>query len=299
MDRFRIVGPTRLAGTVAASGAKNAALPELAATLLTDEPVVLGGVPQVRDIATMRRLLAHLGVEQPTATATCGSSSSARRRRGRRRRAVRAGEDDARERPGARPAPRPPRPRARLAARRLRHRRAADRPAPAGLEALGAAVTLEHGYVDGARRKRLVGARFRFDVPTVTGTENLLMAAALARGETVLENCAREPEVVDLARLLVAMGAEIEGAGAETIRSRASPQLGGAEHAIISRPDRGRHLSRRRRDHRRRRHARRRRSGRPRAAARDARRRAASTVASDARRDPRRAATATARRATS
>ncbi len=105
----------------------------------------------------------------------------------------------------------------------------------AGLTALGATVTLEHGYVD-VRAAHLVGTRFRFAMPTVTGTENLLMAAVLARGETVLENCAREPEVADLARLLVAMGAEIEGAGSETIRLRGVAALRGATHRVI--PDR-------------------------------------------------------------
>lgn len=105
----------------------------------------------------------------------------------------------------------------------------------AGLEALGATVLLEHGDVD-VRADRLHGCRFRFAVPTVTGTENLLMAAVLARGETVLENCAREPEVVDLARLLTAMGAAIEGAGSESIRVRGVERLHGARHAVI--PDR-------------------------------------------------------------
>jgi UDP-N-acetylglucosamine 1-carboxyvinyltransferase len=100
------------------------------------------------------------------------------------------------------------------------------------LTALGADVQLSHGYVE-ARAPYLKGARFRFDMPTVTGTENVLMAASLADGETVLGNCAREPEVVDLANLLNAMGARIEGAGEETIRIEGVDQLGGAEHEII------------------------------------------------------------------
>ena len=108
----------------------------------------------------------------------------------------------------------------------------------AGLEALGASVELDHGYVTavagrGAGNGRLRGGRFRFAMPTVTGTENLLMAAALARGTTRLENCAREPEVVDLARLLVAMGARIAGAGEETIEVEGVERLGGAHHAVI------------------------------------------------------------------
>jgi UDP-N-acetylglucosamine 1-carboxyvinyltransferase len=101
-----------------------------------------------------------------------------------------------------------------------------------GLDALGAQIRLEHGYVH-AEARRLVGNNFRFDMATVTGTENLLMAAALAEGETVLSNCAREPEVVDLANLLNAMGARIEGAGEETIRIEGVDQLGGADHEII------------------------------------------------------------------
>jgi UDP-N-acetylglucosamine 1-carboxyvinyltransferase len=105
----------------------------------------------------------------------------------------------------------------------------------AGLEALGAEVRLEHGDVE-VRASRLTGARFRFAVPTVTGTENLLMAAALAQGTTVLENCAREPEVVDLARLLVAMGATIEGAGTDSIQVEGVRSLSGARHRVI--PDR-------------------------------------------------------------
>ena len=104
-----------------------------------------------------------------------------------------------------------------------------------GLEALGAEVTLSHGYVE-ARADRLRGARFRFAQPTVTGTENVLMAAVLAQGLTVLENCAREPEVVDLTRLLIAMGARIAGAGGERSEIEGVDELRGAEHTVI--PDR-------------------------------------------------------------
>ncbi|MBZ0088847.1 MAG: UDP-N-acetylglucosamine 1-carboxyvinyltransferase, partial [Thermoanaerobaculia bacterium] len=105
----------------------------------------------------------------------------------------------------------------------------------AGLEALGATVSLDHGYVE-VRAARLAGARFRFAMPTVTGTENVMMAATLARGTTLLENCAREPEVADLARLLVAMGAHIEGAGEATLHIEGVPSLGAASHQVI--PDR-------------------------------------------------------------
>ena len=236
MDRFRIEGPTRLAGEVRASGAKNAALPALAATLLTDHPIALDGMPRVRDIETMRRLLAHLGVDSAwsgeTLALTPGDGSHA------------GNADDA-------PYELVKTMRASvlvlgpLVARRGHARVSLPggcaigvRPIDqhlAGLEALGAEVRLEHGDVEVTAR-RLTGARFRFAVPTVTGTENLLMAAALADGTTVLDNCAREPEIVDLARLLVAMGAQIDGAGSETIRVDGVSALSGASHRVI--PDR-------------------------------------------------------------
>jgi UDP-N-acetylglucosamine 1-carboxyvinyltransferase len=233
VDSFRIQGPTRLAGTVRAGGAKNAALPALAAALLAESPLEIEGAPRVRDLETMRRLLAHLGV------------------------ASHWQEDRLRLEPGgeARPDEAPwdlvktmrasvlvlgP-----LTARRGHARVSLPggcaigvRPIDqhlAGLEALGARVTLEHGYVE-THAARLVGTRFRFALPTVTGTENLLMAAALAHGTTVLDNCAREPEVADLARLLVTMGARIEGAGGDEIRIEGVPSLAGGRHRVI--PDR-------------------------------------------------------------
>ena len=233
MDRFRIEGPSRLVGEVRASGAKNAALPALAASLLADGPVTLSGVPRVRDLATMRKLLEHLGVgsewrgdelvlepggdaspdDAPyelvkTMRASILVLGPLVARRGHARVSLPGGCAI-----GVRPID--------------QHL--------AGLEALGAEVTLEHGYVE-VRAKKLVGARFQFAVPTVTGTENLLMAAALAHGTSELSNCAREPEVVDLARLLVAMGARIEGAGTESIRVEGVPSLVGASHPVI--PDR-------------------------------------------------------------
>ncbi|HVR10142.1 MAG TPA: UDP-N-acetylglucosamine 1-carboxyvinyltransferase [Thermoanaerobaculia bacterium] len=247
MDRFHISGPTPLVGRVRASGAKNAALPALAAALLTDEPVTLHRVPQVRDLRTMRRLLDHLGV---------GSEEHEPPPRG----------SEGLETPGE----------SALVLRRTRPSSLADAPYELvktmrasvlvlgplltrygfarvslpggcaigvrpidqhlkGLAALGADVRLAHGYVE-TRANRLAGARFRFDLPTVTGTENLLLAACLARGTTVLDNCAREPEVADLASLLNAMGARIAGAGSETIVVEGVDQLGGATHAVI--PDR-------------------------------------------------------------
>jgi UDP-N-acetylglucosamine 1-carboxyvinyltransferase len=218
-------------GEVRAAGAKNAALPELAAVLLTDEPIVLAGAPRVRDLETMRSLLAHLGVSSrwrdgdlELRTDGAGSADEAPydmvktmrasilvlgplvARRGHARVSLPGGCAI-----GVRPID--------------QHL--------AGLAALGAEVRLEHGDVEVAAR-RLVGARFRFALPTVTGTENLLLAATLARGTTVLENCAREPEVTDLARLLAAMGARIEGAGSETIRVEGVDALRGARHEVLA-----------------------------------------------------------------
>ncbi|HVS66575.1 MAG TPA: UDP-N-acetylglucosamine 1-carboxyvinyltransferase [Thermoanaerobaculia bacterium] len=229
MERFTITGPTRLEGSVTVAGAKNAALPALAATLLAEQPVVLENLPQVRDIRTMVRLLQHLGVEacedraglelQPalrpvenvapydlvkTMRASVLVLGPSVARWGRARVSLPGGCAI-----GVRPID--------------QHL--------AGLEALGAELRIEHGYVT-ARAKRLRGARFRFSLPTVTGTENLLMAACLADGVTRLSNCAREPEIADLATLLAAMGATIEGAGTETITIEGSPTLGGARHAI-------------------------------------------------------------------
>ncbi len=233
MEVFRIHGPCRLHGTVRAGGAKNAALPALAASLLADGRLRLAGLPRVRDIATMRRLLGHLGVESHEQGETLELVPSGV-----------ASPDDA-------PYELVKTMRASVLVlgplvARLGHARVSlpggcaigVRPIDqhlAGLEALGAEVQLEHGYVT-ARARRLTGARFRFAMPTVTGTENLMMAAALARGTTVLENCAREPEVADLARLLGAMGARIQGAGEERLEIEGVDRLRGAEHQII--PDR-------------------------------------------------------------
>jgi UDP-N-acetylglucosamine 1-carboxyvinyltransferase len=241
MDRFNISGPTPLVGRVRASGAKNAALPAVAAALLTDEPVILHRVPKVRDLRTMRRLLDHLGVgseerEEPEAP---GGESALVLRRARP------------TSPGDAPYDLVKTMRASvlvLGPLLARHGFArvslpggcaiGVRPIDQhlkGLAALGADVRLAHGYVE-TRADRLTGTRFRFDLPTVTGTENLLLAACLARGTTVLDNCAREPEVADLARLLNAMGARISGAGGETIVVDGVDELGGATHTVI--PDR-------------------------------------------------------------
>src|SRR5215218_3047043 len=233
MEKFHIVGPTRLAGRVAASGAKNAALPALTASLLSDETLTLRRVPRVRDIRTLLKLLDHLGMASQE-------------------------EDGALSLRRERPNPEHDAPYGLVKTMRASvlslgplvakegHARVSlpggcaigVRPIDQHLKALtvlGADVQLTHGYVE-ATASRLTGTRFRFDMPTVTGTENVMMAASLARGTTVLENCACEPEVVDLANLLNAMGARISGAGEETIEIEGVDGLGGAEHSII--PDR-------------------------------------------------------------
>jgi UDP-N-acetylglucosamine 1-carboxyvinyltransferase len=235
MDRFKIEGGRRLEGTVQISGAKNAALPAMAATLLTAEPVRLQNIPHVRDIITMAKLLAHMRcrVESPdippsefTIQAETVSHAEAPYELVKTMRAsvLSLGPLVARfgyarvSLPGG----------CSIGARPIDlHIQA--------LEKLGATISVEHGYVE-ARADRLRGATFRFPRITVTGTENILTAAVLAEGETVLENCALEPEVVDLAALLVKMGAQIEGAGTETIHVQGVEKLHGASHAVI--PDR-------------------------------------------------------------
>jgi len=236
MDKFVIRGGNPLLGTIRVSGAKNAALPAMAAALLTEEPVVLENIPQVRDIETTRKLLTAMGAEvelgygraQHRTTICCRSLNSTEAsyelvktmrastlvlgplvaRCGRARVSLPGGCAI-----GARPID--------------LHIK--------GLERLGAKINQEHGYVE-AIAERLKGAEIIFDKITVTGTEDLLMAATLAEGETVMQNCAREPEVADLADLLNKMGAKIEGAGTETIRVRGVNKLRGAKHRII--PDR-------------------------------------------------------------
>ncbi len=234
MDKFVIRGGNPLLGTIQVSGAKNAALPAMAAALLTEEPVILEGIPQVRDIETTRKLLAAMGAEvelgygraQHRTTICCKHLASPEAsyelvktmrastlvlgplvaRCGRARVSLPGGCAI-----GARPID--------------LHIK--------GLERLGASIRQEHGYVE-ASAKRLKGAEIVFDKITVTGTEDLLMAAALADGETVMHNCAREPEVADLADLLNKMGARIEGAGTSTIRVKGVAKLNGAKHRIIS-----------------------------------------------------------------
>jgi UDP-N-acetylglucosamine 1-carboxyvinyltransferase len=237
MDKLVIRGGNPLLGTIRISGAKNAALPAMAAALLTDEPVILENIPQVRDIETERRLLAAMGAEVELGygraqhrTTICAANLSANPQasyelvKTMRASSLVLGPLVARvgfarvSIPGG----------CAIGARPIDlHIK--------GLEKLGAQITIEHGYIE-ARASRLLGARYAFDKITVTGTEDLLMAASLAEGETVLENCAREPEVADLASLLTKMGARIEGAGTSTIRVHGVPKLHGARHRII--PDR-------------------------------------------------------------
>jgi UDP-N-acetylglucosamine 1-carboxyvinyltransferase len=236
MDKLVIRGGSPLLGTVRVSGAKNAALPAMAAALLTEEDVILENIPQVRDIETERRLLAAMGAEvelgygraHHRTTINCRNlakpEASYELVKTMRASTLVLGP---------------------LVAR-LGHARVSlpggcaigARPIDLhlkGLEKLGAKITQEHGYIE-ARAERLQGAHIVFEKITVTGTEDLLMAATLAEGETVLENCAREPEVSDLAALLNKMGARIEGAGTHTIRVQGVPKLRGARHRII--PDR-------------------------------------------------------------
>jgi UDP-N-acetylglucosamine 1-carboxyvinyltransferase len=233
VDRLRIVGGRPLEGTVRISGAKNASLPDLCAALLTDQPVVLHNVPEVRDIRTMGRVLTALGaqvtfrvggtveveaaklgpVEAPyelvkTMRASVLVLGPLLAREGRARVSLPGGCAI-----GARPI--------------NLHLQA--------LEKMGAAISVEHGYVE-ARAQRLRGAEICFDTVTVTGTENVMMAACRAEGETVMLNAACEPEVSDLAQLLGRMGARIEGAGTPTIRVRGVERLTGAEHTVV--PDR-------------------------------------------------------------
>lgn len=233
MDRLRIIGGKPLAGEVVISGAKNAALPILCAALLSGDTVSLANVPRLKDVDTTLSLLQRLGVtvkrDDHEAVELC------------------AGKLDSLEAPydlvktmrasilvlGP------------LVARFGQARVSlpggcaiGQRPVDQhirGLQALGAEITIEHGYVM-AKAKRLKGAVIRTDMVTVTGTENLLMAAVLAEGTTVLENAAREPEVVDLAHLLIKMGAKITGHGTDRIVIEGVERLHGAEHEIM--PDR-------------------------------------------------------------
>ncbi|HET6374076.1 MAG TPA: UDP-N-acetylglucosamine 1-carboxyvinyltransferase [Candidatus Polarisedimenticolia bacterium] len=233
MDRIRVIGGRPLNGTVLTGGAKNAALPALAACLLTDQSVTLRNVPQVSDVITMFRVLEHLGAE-----ASLQGPHTARVRVAQIREPE-APYDLVRKMRASVLVLGP------LLARTGRARVSlpggcaiGERPINLhleGLSRLGAEVDLVHGYIT-ARSHRLHGADIAFTARTVTGTENLMMAASLAQGRTVLRNCALEPEIADLATLLNAMGARIDGAGTDTITLEGVETLGPAEHTIM--PDR-------------------------------------------------------------
>ena len=232
MDKLLIEGGHRLQGEARMSGAKNAALPILCAALLAREALTLTNVPRLNDIGTMLRLLEQMGVvvqrdgDTVTLDASGLNNPVAPYEMVKTMRAsilvlgpllARFGEARV-SLPGG----------CAIGARPVdQHIK--------GLQAMGADVKVEHGYVN-ARSPRLKGARIFTDMVTVTGTENLLMAACLADGETVIENAAREPEVVDLANCLVAMGARISGAGGDVIRIQGVPALHGATHRVM--PDR-------------------------------------------------------------
>ena len=247
MDKLLIRGGRRLQGEVTISGAKNAALPDLCATLLSAEPVTLHNVPRLKDVGTTLRLLANMGVVHEAAPddASCLTLNAQHihtpeapyelvktmrasilvlgpllARFGKARVSLPGGCAI-----GSRPVD--------------QHIK--------GLQAMGAQITVAHGYIEAStplgadgQPTRLKGARITTDMVTVTGTENLLMAATLAEGETVLENAAQEPEIVDLANLLIAMGAQIEGQGTHRIRIQGVDRLHGLSgtqaHHII--PDR-------------------------------------------------------------
>ncbi|MDM0038183.1 UDP-N-acetylglucosamine 1-carboxyvinyltransferase [Variovorax sp. J22G21] len=235
MDKLLIRGGRTLRGEVLISGAKNAALPELCAALLTAEPVTLHNVPRLQDVATMLQLVRNMGVtakrdDNGTVNIDAGALSNPEApyelvktmrasvlalgpllaRFGKARVSLPGGCAI-----GSRPVD--------------QHIK--------GLQAMGAEITVEHGYmVAGLRNgaKRLHGARITTDMVTVTGTENFLMAAALAEGETVLENAAQEPEIPDLAEMLIAMGAKIEGHGTSRIRIQGVERLHGCKHQVVA-----------------------------------------------------------------
>src|SRR6218665_2476923 len=226
MDKLLIRGGRPLKGDVVISGAKNAALPELCAALLTAEPVTLQNVPQLQDVGTTLKLLRNMGVtaerneatpDVVTLTAEPLTTREAPYELVKTMRAsilvlgpllARFGEA-----------------RVSMAGACAIGSRPVDQHIK-GLQAMGADIVVEHGYIV-AKAKRLKGARITTDMVTVTGTENLLMAATLAEGETVLENAAQEPEIPDLAEMLISMGAKIEGHGTRQIRIQGVDRLHG------------------------------------------------------------------------
>jgi len=232
MQKLSIQGGSRLNGEVRISGAKNAALPILCASLLTGDALQLGNVPDLNDVATMRKLLQQMGVKiEANGNQVVLSAAHIDK--------LEAPYDMVKTMRAAILVLGP------LVARFGEARVSlpggcaiGSRPVDLhikGLQAMGAEIHIEHGYIH-AKAKRLKGARICFDLVSVTGTENLMMAATLADGVTVLENAAREPEVVDLAHCLIAMGAKIEGAGSDTVTITGVEKLHGASHRVM--PDR-------------------------------------------------------------
>ena len=236
MDKFVIRGGNPLHGTLRISGAKNSALPCMAAAILTEEEVTLENIPHVRDIDTERKLLAAMGAEIELGT---GSADHHTRINFRTLANPEAKYEIVKTMRASSLVLGPLVARAGMARVAMPGGCAiGGRPIDLhikGLEKMGATIAQEHGYLE-ARADKLRGAHIVFDKITVTGTEDLLMAAVLAEGETLMENCAREPEVCDLAALLVAMGARIEGAGTSTIRVQGVTSLKGARYRIN--PDR-------------------------------------------------------------
>lgn len=232
MDKIVIEGGRPLKGKVKISGSKNASLPLMAASLLTDEKVSLRGVPDLADVRTMARLLSFLGVQTSELFGTHSFSAKRIRRH-------EAPYDLVRTMRASILVLGPLLARTGTARVSLPGGCAiGDRPVNLHIRALqemGARISLDNGYINAAC-ERLNGTRILFDTVTVTGTENIMMAATLAQGRTILENAAREPEVVDLADLLTKMGAQIEGAGTDVITIDGVDRLRGAEHRVI--PDR-------------------------------------------------------------
>ncbi len=240
MDRIRIRGGRRLAGKVQISGAKNAALPLMAVSLLTDEPLVLSNLPHLVDISTMANLLTQLGVDIQMAGAG-GDGGHTGRSLSLQARAITdtTAPYDLVRRMRASVVVLGP-----LLAR-SGHARVSlpggcaigTRPVDLhikGLSQLGAQIELTEGYIDARAPEGLTGAHVVFPAVSVGATENVLMAACLARGESVLSNVAREPEIADLARCLSSMGARIEGAGTDTIRVKGVEKLHGTQHSVIA-----------------------------------------------------------------
>ena len=241
MDRIRIRGGRQLSGKIVIGGAKNAALPLMTAALLTDETLVLSNLPLLADITTLSHLLVQHGVSITMNGAEAGEERGHVLELTARRIASTTAPYDLVRKMRASVLVLGP-----LLARCGEARVSlpggcsiGTRPVDLhlkGLERLGATVDLRQGYIEATARKGLVGAEIIFPVVSVGATENLMMAATLAEGETVLVNAAREPEIVDLARCLTAMGAEIDGAGSDRIHIRGVKRLRGANHRVI--PDR-------------------------------------------------------------